>query len=246
MSGGRPTDRRRRPTDRRPPSGRRRGGWGRWAPGLAAVVPAALLLIGAGGKAAVQPARGLELRAPLSAFPERIGSHELASAEELTKGELRILRPDDHLLREYRGAAGGFTLFVAWYGRQLGGSSIHSPRNCLPGAGWEPVAHDRVAVPTPYGEGRVNRYLVEHESGARALVYYWYQGRGRVAADEYAVKWHLVRDALLRRRTDEALVRVVFPLGRARGASPASALQAAPALETVTEVARLLAPHLPS
>ena len=95
-----------------------------------------------------------------------------------------------------------------------------------------------------YGEGRVNRYVVEHKSGARALVFYWYQGRGRVAANEYAVKWELLRDAVLKRRTDEALVRVVFPLraGEEKGESVSSA----EADETVREVVQILAGHLPT
>jgi hypothetical protein len=46
-------------------------------------------------------------------------------------------------------------------------------------------------------------------------VYYWYQGRGRVAASEYQVKWELLRDAALRARTEEAMVRIVVPLGAA-------------------------------
>jgi hypothetical protein len=43
-------------------------------------------------------------------------------------------------------------------------------------------------------------------------VLYWYQGRGRTEAGEYAVKWNLLRDAALRRRTEEALVRVIVPV----------------------------------
>jgi hypothetical protein len=43
-------------------------------------------------------------------------------------------------------------------------------------------------------------------------VLYWYQGRGRGASNEYRVKWDLLRDAALRRRSDEALVRVVVPV----------------------------------
>ena len=57
----------------------------------------------------------------------------------------------------------------------------------------------------------VNRYLLQNED-VRALVLYWYQGRGRVQANEYLVKWDLLRDAVLRQRSDEALVRIVVPL----------------------------------
>jgi EpsI family protein len=57
----------------------------------------------------------------------------------------------------------------------------------------------------------VNRYLIQNGT-SRAIVLYWYQGRGRVAASEYAVKWDLLRDAALRGRTEEALVRVAVPV----------------------------------
>jgi EpsI family protein len=57
----------------------------------------------------------------------------------------------------------------------------------------------------------VRRYLLAKQA-SRALVYYWYQGRGRVSSNEYKVKWELLRDAALKGRTEEALVRIVLPL----------------------------------
>ena len=42
----------------------------------------------------------------------------------------------------------------------------------------------------------LNRYTLKNQ-GALAVVYYWYQGRGRIVANEYAVKWNLLRDAAL-------------------------------------------------
>ncbi len=56
----------------------------------------------------------------------------------------------------------------------------------------------------------VNRYVLRNDL-QEALAFYWYQGRGRVAHDEYRVKLNLLLDAALRRRSDEALVRIVVP-----------------------------------
>lgn len=210
---------------------------------LGALLPGLVLAAGFAGRLTIQPERRLEPVRPLDGFPSRVDGFEEIERLDLSSGELRVLRPDDYLLRGYRDADLALTLFVAFYGRQASGSSVHSPRNCLPGSGWEPVRHDRIRTPTAYGEGEINRYLVEHESGARALVYYWYQGRGRVAANEYRVKLDLLRDALVRRRTDEALVRLVFPVGR----SPeALARVDARASRTVREVIRLLSDHVPA
>ena len=58
---------------------------------------------------------------------------------------------------------------------------------------------------------RVNQYLLQRGED-QALVLYWYQGRGRVEANEYRVKWDLLRDAALHRRSDEALVRIIVPI----------------------------------
>lgn len=211
---------------------------------LLALAPAVILALGGWGRATIRPDRALSPQVPLAAFPGQIAGFEQMNEETLTGAELRILRPDDYLLRTYRNADGtDMTVFVAFYGKQTSGASIHSPRNCLPGTGWEPLRHDRIDTPTAYGRSQINRYLVEHGSGTRALVYYWYQGRGRVIANEYSVKLDLLRDALFRRRTDETLVRVVIPVSSGPGElRRADALAAT----TVREVIRLVAAHVPT
>jgi EpsI family protein len=100
-----------------------------------------------------------------------------------------------------------YSLYVGYYDRQVQGKTIHSPRNCLPGAGWEIMSSSQIPVPggTP---GTINRVILAN-SGVRALVYYWYQGRGRIESSEYRVKWDLLRDAAMYGRTEEALVRIV-------------------------------------
>ncbi len=57
----------------------------------------------------------------------------------------------------------------------------------------------------------------------RQLVYYWFQQRGRVITNEYAVKWYLFVDAVTRRRTDGALVRLVAPVPSAAALPAADA-----------------------
>ena len=100
-----------------------------------------------------------------------------------------------------------FSVYVGYYDRQVQGKTIHSPKNCLPGAGWETLSSAQVPLPGS-GTGSVNRVLLANKN-IRAMVYYWYQGRGRVASSEYGVKWDLLRDAALYGRTEEALVRIV-------------------------------------
>lgn len=108
-------------------------------------------------------------------------------------------------------AAESFSLYVGYYDSQTQGKTIHSPKNCLPGAGWEALRSRTVTIETPAGPVRANRYLLQREE-QQALVVYWYQGRGRIEANEYIVKANLLRDAALRGRSEEALVRIVVPI----------------------------------
>ncbi|HSJ13150.1 MAG TPA: EpsI family protein [Longimicrobiales bacterium] len=108
-------------------------------------------------------------------------------------------------------APGWFTVYVGYYESQAQGRTIHSPKNCLPGGGWEPLTSGRETIATGLGAVTVNRYLIANGE-AKSLVLYWYQGRGRVEANEYTVKWDLLRDQALLGRSDEALVRVIVPV----------------------------------
>jgi EpsI family protein len=198
--------------------------------------PAALLVVGAVlATAGVKAQRALPLRVQLSeAMPrqiEGIPSRDLALSNE----EARVAGVTSYLVRNYQRSDSGsgmtFSVYVGYYDRQTQGRTIHSPKNCLPGAGWEPLASRPETVTTAAGVAVVNRYLLQR-AREQALVLYWYQGRGRVAWNEYRVKWDLLRDAALRRRSDEALVRIVVPV---RGTESEAAALA-------VRVARLLVP----
>lgn len=180
-----------------------------WAPAVVLGVGALLATVG------VKAQRALPLRSPLAAsLPERLeglSGRDIVLSDE----ERRVAGVTSYLVRYYErpdsARTMAFSVYVGYYDRQTQGRTIHSPKNCLPGAGWEPLESRPEAVRTPGGAVTVNRYLLQNGS-QRALVLYWYQGRGRVAWNEYRVKWDLLRDAALRRRSDEALVRIVVPV----------------------------------
>lgn len=150
--------------------------------------------------------------------------HGFTSSDiEISEGERAVAGMTDYVMRGYHVAgedvsAAAFTLYVGYYDSQTQGKTIHSPRNCLPGAGWEALAFEKAVVPLAAGSAVVNRYIIQR-ADQRALVLYWYQGRGRVEASEYRVKWDLLRDAALRGRSEEALVRVVVPIRESEQAS---------------------------
>jgi len=178
--------------------------------------PAVLLTAGAAATVGVDRQQAVPLRYPLAAaVPENLPG--LAGTDlVISEPQFRATRATAYVYRRYEpqdpaAAPPWLTLYVGYYDHQTRGRTVHSPKNCLPGAGWGTLAFERVTISTADGPVTVNRYLVQRE-GQRALVLYWYQGRGRVAANEYAVKWYLLRDAALRGRTEESLVRVVVPV----------------------------------
>jgi EpsI family protein len=165
--------------------------------------------------------------------------------------EQRIAGMDQFLNRSFQKDSLdlGFSVYVGYYTYQQQGKAIHSPKNCLPGAGWEPLESAPRVVRVGDRDVTVNRYLLANK-GAQALVYYWYQGRGRIEHDEYRVKWHLLRDAALYGRTEEALVRIVVPIdprtlqgGQAKAVYAAADAQAdGLARQLVPQVERVIPP----
>jgi EpsI family protein len=143
----------------------------------------------------------------LPGFDAQVSEGEAAVAG-FTDYALRVYQSVDTTAQDSSAAVLPASIYLGFYDKQTRGRTIHSPKNCLPGAGWEALQSGPERVPVGADTITVNRYLLQN-GNSQALVLYWYQGRGRVAYNEYLVKWDLLRDAILKRRTDEALVRIV-------------------------------------
>lgn len=150
--------------------------------------------------------------APLAEFPTLLGRWSGENVP-LSARIVKAVGLDDYLNRIYHDGSGApVTLYISYYSSQRTGQTIHSPKNCLPGAGWQPLASRRLSIPLPGRRPLVaNEYDVARDAD-RVLVLYWYQERGRDIASEYAAKFWLTADALTRDRTDGALVRVTTPV----------------------------------
>ncbi len=186
-------------------------GWG-GGPLLAATVVLALTAVlsyTVSGREEIRPPRQALVGFPLTLGEWR--AREDALPEAIEKG----LGLDDYLLADYRrGDGAGVNFYVAYYGTQRKGVSPHSPQVCMPGGGWVITSLERISLPLPGVEGlEVNRTIIDR-GDQRQLVYYWFEQRGRRIANEYWMKWYLLQDALVRNRTDGALVRLtttVYP-----------------------------------
>lgn len=207
---------------------------------LSAWAPATLLALGSLLSMGVRPQKTMPLRESLdTTVPVSIEGH-VASDLEISSEEIAVAGASAYIFRSFAAPgdnSAAFSAYVGYYDRQARGRTIHSPRNCLPGSGWSALASTTVAVAVADGVVHVNRYMLQRDN-ERALVIYWYQGRGRVEANEYKVKADLLRDAALRRRTEEALVRVVVPIRTTEADAERLALQAA--TDLIPSVSRAL------
>jgi EpsI family protein len=183
-------------------------------------------------------------------LPWQIDGWSGRPGEALDRESIAVLGVDDFVNRVYTHAGEApIAVYVGYYGSQRQGDTIHSPLNCLPGAGWQPIARTRLELrvrrtPQDVAERKivVNRMTIEKGTD-RAVVLYWYQGHGRVVASEYWGRALLAYDAFRLHRTDGALVRVIAPIAPdAPGAETASERSA---IAFVRALFPALAPSLP-
>jgi EpsI family protein len=179
---------------------------------LARALIVVLLLGGAAYAARADRAEVSADRQMLAYLPSTIDGWKGFDAEPFADDVVTLLGVDDYVNRRYvRTDAPPVSVYVGYYNSQRQGDTIHSPQNCLPGAGWRPVETGRLTV----GEGPhavdVNRYVI-FKGLNRQVVLYWYQGRGRVVANEYTNKALLMFDAARLGRSSGGLVRLITPV----------------------------------
>jgi len=174
---------------------------------LRASVAAVVLVGGIFASLSFKPKEAAGLQRPLGEFPSAIG---FSRSEErpFERQVLRAIGADEYLNRVYLGSAPPIELYIGYYKDQRSGDKIHSPKNCLPGSGWEPVHSSRVQIGSEGGVPvLVNGYLVA-QGMRRDMVLYWYQSHGRIIASEYWAKFLLIADGLKNRPTDGAMIRI--------------------------------------
>src|SRR6202000_2327678 len=134
----------------------------------------------------------------------------------LTDDTLEVLGKGDFLNRIYSVQPTPGTaplppvgLFIGYFATQRTGQTMHSPQNCLPGAGWTFDSKKYVNIQDVNGKTfRVGEYLISNGE-IKQFVIYWYQAHGRSIPNEYKAKLYMVADAIRMNRTDGALVRAI-------------------------------------
>jgi EpsI family protein len=148
----------------------------------------------------------------LDRFPERIGPW-VGTDVTIPKADLIVLGPGFFLERRYNAPNKlPIDLFLAYFPKQTTGDQIHSPKHCLPGAGWSPFYSTVLHIPWGHDQLLDANYYALELGSDREVVLYWFQSHGRTTASEYWEKFYLIADALRTNRTDGALVRVITGL----------------------------------
>ena len=147
----------------------------------------------------------------LDAFPAVLGEWTSSSPPYALDAKVEEkLGATEYVSKTYRSRSRAVELFIAYYANQRAGESMHSPQNCLPGAGWEFWSRDVVDVTVGDAKVRVNRDSIQKD-GTRAIVLYWYQTPKRIFADEYLGKLYLVWDSMTSGKANGSIVRLLVP-----------------------------------
>jgi len=160
-------------------------------------------------------------RASFATFPTQLDQWKCDQAVSMDEKVENILGVTDYMLCEfknpsYRAPIGVYVGYHHSQARREGGQNanfIHPPKHCLPGSGWNIIDTQQVRVQLPgfpSGTNKINRFIIANGE-AREIVYYWYQSRGRVIADDWKKVAYLFWDRMTRHRTDGSLVRFTIP-----------------------------------
>ena len=190
-------------------------------------------------------------RRSMADFPLALGDWHCANREKMTEDVLANLGVTDYLICTYqrRHPVGLVNVYVGYHASQVrkegggsGGGLIHPPKHCLPGSGWDIIDSTREVLDfqgLPGAPVEVNR-LITAKGEARQLVYYWYQERGRVIADDWMKIFYQFWDRARLKRTDGSLVRFTVPVLRNDLEKARQAF-----LDLAPQVTSRLAPYVP-
>ncbi len=164
-------------------------------------------------------------RKSFAEFPLTIGDRWQGKELGIEQAVLDVLKLNDYMMRVYipqelikdrenRKGLAPVYLYVGYYQSQRTGATYHSPKNCLPGAGWQFVDSEQVPVMVPGGGAPIINKVMIQKGLDKQVILYWYQDRGRIIASEYWAKGFLVWDSMTRKRTDGSLVRISVPVGK--------------------------------
>jgi len=154
---------------------------------------------------------------PLLDFPLVLGNW-VGRSQPMNISIVDFLKVSDYTLADYISSDQRVNLYIAYYQSLDEEAFPHSPRQCIPGGGWEIVSVSDKMLP----QREVRRVKIER-NGYTQLVYYWYQQGSDSLAGEYQLKWNTMLRSLSEGRTDTSLVRLTTLIAKEESESDADA-----------------------
>jgi EpsI family protein len=154
------------------------------------------------------------IKRSLDEFPKQIGKWTQVNTRLLSGPVAKMLGADDYIDYDYAAPeAPMLNLYISYFGCLDKKGGYHSPRNCLPGSGWDIAHSESLTLDLHRSEpssAKVNMMIVV-KGNKKRLVIYWYQNRGRIISSEYWGKIYLVLDSIFKRRRDGSFIRIMAP-----------------------------------
>lgn len=150
---------------------------------------------------------------PFSQFPNEIGDWSGVTSQ-MDEKVYNILGVEDYIIANFsKGPGQTVNFYVGFYQSQSKGDLIHSPKNCMPGSGWNIVQSSAIPIRLPKSGKTIKiARLLLNKDGQKQIVYYWFHSRGRIISSEYMQKIWLVLDSITKNRTDGSFVRLIAPV----------------------------------
>jgi len=162
-------------------------------------------------------------RADFETFPLQLGDWRCQAPDSIADDVQKNLGVSDYLICRFTRPEDpvGVDVYIGYHASQVreegggaGENAIHPPAHCLPGSGWD-IIENKTSLISGQGLPQQNaavKRLVIAKGDARQLVYYWYQSRGRVIAEDWQKIVYVGLDRAFESRTDGSLVRFTVPI----------------------------------
>ena len=145
---------------------------------------------------------------PLDLFPQRSGDWTMTGQARFDERVLAVLLPTDYLSRSYVDSKGHkLSLYIGFHNGGPRSGPIHSPKQCLPGSGWNHLKQEIKSV-TVGGEDIPYVSAIYQKDTEKQLFLYWFQVRDQILTNEYALKLAMIKNSVLSNRRDTAFIRL--------------------------------------
>ena len=127
----------------------------------------------------------------------------------LSDNVLELLRPDAIFSALYTETGGAqIDLFWSYFSGENTEGGVHSPRNCMPGSGWQIVRSEDRQIVFEDRTIPASRLWIKYGEYTK-VVDYWYITQHGETANDYSLKLYQMLSALSFQPTDVAFVRLI-------------------------------------